>query len=76
MKQKRIFDDQLIVITGGAGFIGSCVIRYLNDKGLSNLLIVDDLNDSNKWRNLVGKSFADIIPKSEIFNFLINSIAS
>jgi ADP-L-glycero-D-manno-heptose 6-epimerase len=70
MKQKRIFDDQLIVITGGAGFIGSCVIRYLNDKGLSNLLIVDDLNDSNKWRNLVGKSFADIIPKSEIFNFL------
>ncbi len=66
----KLFDDQLIVITGGAGFIGSCVVRYLNDKGMSNLLIVDELRHSEKWKNLVGKRFVDVISKNQLFDWL------
>ncbi|WP_039358349.1 ADP-glyceromanno-heptose 6-epimerase [Candidatus Protochlamydia amoebophila] len=66
----KIYDDQLIVITGGAGFIGSCLVRYLNNKGMTNLLIVDELGHSEKWKNLVGKKFVDIIPKHQLFNWL------
>jgi ADP-L-glycero-D-manno-heptose 6-epimerase len=66
----KLYDDQLIVITGGAGFIGSCLIRHLNDMGLSNILIVDDLDQTEKWTNLVGKKFEDIVSKHEIFNWL------
>jgi len=66
----QIFDDQLIVITGAAGFIGSGVVRYLNDKGLSNLLLVDDFHKSEKWKNLRNKRFAGFISREEIFDFL------
>jgi ADP-L-glycero-D-manno-heptose 6-epimerase len=66
----KIFDDQLIVITGGAGFIGSGVIRYLNDRGLSNIVVVDDLGTGEKWKNLVNKRFVGIISKHEIFKWL------
>jgi ADP-L-glycero-D-manno-heptose 6-epimerase len=66
----KIYDDQLIVVTGGAGFIGSCVVRQLNDMGLKNLIIVDDLGTSEKWKNLVGKSFLDIIPIHTFFDWL------
>ena len=51
----KMYDDQLIVITGGAGFIGSCVIRHLNDRGITNLVVVDELGQTEKWKNLVGK---------------------
>ena len=66
----RIYDDQLIVITGGAGFIGSGVVRQLNDKGINNLIIVDDLGKTEKWKNLVGKQFIDILDKSQFFQWL------
>lgn len=66
----RLYDDQLIVVTGGAGFIGSGVIRHLNDKGMSNILIVDDLGKTEKWKNLVGKNFIDIIGRHEFFKWL------
>lgn len=66
----KIFDDQLIVITGGAGFIGSCVIRYLNDRGLANIIVVDDLGTDEKWKNLVNKRFTDIISKNDLFSWL------
>lgn len=69
----KIYDDQLIVITGGAGFIGSCLVRYLNDQGINNILIVDDLGRTEKWKNLVGKKFIDVIPKGQLFNFLVGN---
>jgi ADP-L-glycero-D-manno-heptose 6-epimerase len=65
-----LYDDQLIVITGGAGFIGSGVVRHLNEKGMSNLLIVDELRHTEKWKNLVGKEFVDVISKSQLFSWL------
>ncbi|MBI5274710.1 MAG: ADP-glyceromanno-heptose 6-epimerase [Chlamydiales bacterium] len=71
MKQK-LFNDQYIVITGAGGFIGSCIVRYLNDKGFTNLILVDDFKKTIKWKNLVGKKFIDIIPRFELMNWLKN----
>lgn len=65
-----LYDDQLIVVTGGAGFIGSGVIRYLNDRNISNIVVVDELGQTEKWKNLVGKCFVDIIDKSCFFEWL------
>ena len=59
-----------IVITGGAGFIGSSVVRHLNDLGFHNLVIVDELRRTEKWKNLVGKHFADVISKAVLFDWL------
>jgi ADP-L-glycero-D-manno-heptose 6-epimerase len=66
----KIYDDQLIIVTGGAGFIGSCVVKHLNDQGLSNILVVDDLGTDEKWRNLVGKRFLEIISPQDLFDWL------
>jgi ADP-L-glycero-D-manno-heptose 6-epimerase len=60
----------LIVITGAAGMIGSGVVRYLNDRGHTHLLLVDDLKKGDKWKNLVGKQFVDLISRHQIFNWL------
>lgn len=66
----RIFDDQLIVITGGCGFIGSCLIRHLNDLGIFNIVVVDELGKDERWKNLTGKRFYEIVDKREIFTWL------
>lgn len=66
----KLYDDQLIVVTGGAGFIGSGVVRHLNDKGMNNIIIVDELRSNEKWKNLVGKKFVDVIAKSQLFSWL------
>lgn len=66
----KLYDDQLIVITGAAGFIGSCAVRFLNDKGYSNLLLVDDFKKTEKWKNLRHRRFADFISRHELFGYL------
>lgn len=66
----ELYDDQLIVVTGGAGFIGSGVIRYLNDQNIYNIVVVDELEKTEKWKNLVGKRILDIIDKSIFFDWL------
>ena len=62
--------DAQIVVTGGAGFIGSAVVRHLNDRGYTNIIVVDDLGSDDKWRNLVGKQVADVIPIQPFFTWL------
>lgn len=63
-------NDRHIVVTGGAGFIGSGVIRHLNEKGINNIVVVDELDQTEKWKNLVGKSIHDIIDKNDVFDWL------
>lgn len=48
-----------IVVTGGAGFIGSNIVALLNEKGHENIIIVDHLGDNGKWKNLVDLRFID-----------------
>lgn len=57
----------MIVVTGGAGFIGANLVRALNDKGREDILVVDDLSDGTKFRNLVDCEIMDYMDKD---NFL------
>ena len=63
----------MIIITGGAGFIGSAMVWELNSKGEENIVIVDNLGSTTteKWRNLSGLHFADVIP-IELFAELLD----
>jgi ADP-L-glycero-D-manno-heptose 6-epimerase len=54
-----------VVVTGGAGFIGSCIIRLLNDLGLNDIIIVDNIGTTEKWRNILNKKYSEYIHKSE-----------
>jgi len=49
----------MIVVTGGAGFIGSAVVWKLNQLGREDILVVDSLGASDKWRNLVGLGYLE-----------------
>ena len=55
----------MIVVTGGAGFIGSNIVRGLNQRGVTDILVVDDLTDGNKCRNIQDCLFLDYIDKDD-----------
>jgi ADP-L-glycero-D-manno-heptose 6-epimerase len=55
----------MIIVTGGAGFIGSNIIKGLNDLGMDDILVVDNIGKSNKYLNLNGLKFKDIIHKDD-----------
>lgn len=55
----------MIVLTGGAGFIGSCFLAALNAAGRTDVLVVDSLGKGEKWKNLVGRVFIGMVGKEE-----------
>ena len=59
-----------IIVTGAAGFIGSCLVGYLNQKGFDNLVIVDDFSDEEKKPNYTGKRFSYQVEREELFDWL------
>ena len=59
--------ESTIVITGAAGFIGSCLVGYLNEKGFTRLLLVDDFSRADKSPNLAGKVFIEKIDRETFF---------
>ncbi len=61
---------QKIIVTGGAGFIGSAVVWRLNQLGYDDILIVDRLDDTDKWKNLAPLKFADYIDADDFIEEL------
>ena len=59
-----------IVITGAAGFIGSCMVQYLNEKGYENLILADNFGVEKKRRNWESKKFSTIIERHHLFDWL------
>ena len=55
----------MIIVTGGAGFIGSNLIKQLNQAGHTDIVVVDDLTDGTKFTNLVDLDIADYMNKDE-----------
>ena len=51
----------MYIVTGGAGFIGSAMIWRLNNIGIENILVVDNLGTSEKWKNLVNRRYSDYL---------------
>ena len=49
----------MYIVTGGAGFIGANIVAGLNDRGLNNIIVVDDLEDSAKVSNFADLEFVD-----------------
>jgi len=61
----------MIIVTGGAGFIGSAFVWRLNREGIKDIIIVDQLGTDDKWKNLVGLTFTDYIHKNEFIEMVI-----
>lgn len=60
----------MYIVTGGAGFIGSCIVGSLNKKGITDILIVDNIRDTEKWLNIRNKKYTAYIHKSEFLEKL------
>jgi ADP-L-glycero-D-manno-heptose 6-epimerase len=60
----------MLLVTGGAGFIGSNVVAALNDAGRGDIVVCDGLGHDGKWRNLAKRRLADIVPPAELPNWL------
>jgi ADP-L-glycero-D-manno-heptose 6-epimerase len=62
--------NSTIIVTGAAGFIGSCMVQYLNDNGYENIVIVDDFGAEEKRINWENKVFANAIERQSLFEWL------
>lgn len=60
----------MIIVTGGAGFIGSCVVRALNDAGRDDIVIVDNISETDKWMNMRNKRYIKYVHKSRFLQEL------
>ncbi|MES2140642.1 MAG: ADP-glyceromanno-heptose 6-epimerase [Bacteroidota bacterium] len=60
----------MIIVTGAAGFIGSCLVSKLNEEGFIDLILVDDFSDSEKMKNLDGKKYSQKIHRDEFIQWL------
>lgn len=65
--------SHMIVITGAAGFIGSCLAGEFNRNGITNLVLVDDFSKTEKAENLAGKQFAEKIERSEFDSWMLEN---
>ena len=62
----------MIIVTGGAGFIGSNLVQKLNARGIRDILVVDDLTDGHKCLNLSDVHIQDYLDKDDFLNRVEN----
>ena len=60
----------MLLVTGGAGFIGSNLVASLNEAGRTDIVVNDALGDEGKWRNLGKRQLADVVPPAELIGWL------
>jgi ADP-L-glycero-D-manno-heptose 6-epimerase len=60
----------IIVVTGAAGFIGSMLVGFLNEKGYNNLILVDEFNHEDKTPNLDNKKYKEKVEREQFFDWL------
>src|SRR5687767_11548341 len=58
----------MILITGAAGFIGSVIVKHLNDLGVTDLLLCDQFESGEKWKNLRGLKYDSFVQIGELFD--------
>ena len=63
----------MIVVTGGAGFIGSAIIWALNERGIDDILVVDNLAASDKWKNLVNRRYLGYLHRDEFMDLVLKN---
>lgn len=68
---KKHVNNKTIIVTGGAGFIGSNIVAGLNAQGYTDILIVDHLGNTSKWKNLRSLRFEDYMEKEEFLQLLL-----
>lgn len=61
----------MIIVTGGAGFIGSNIVRGLNAQGIKDIIVVDDLTDGHKYQNLVDCDILDYMDKDDFLTAIL-----
>jgi ADP-L-glycero-D-manno-heptose 6-epimerase len=61
----------MIVVTGGAGFIGSALVWKLNQTGVDKIIVVDELGKEDKWKNLNGLKYADFFHKDDFMGLIL-----
>jgi len=60
----------MLLVTGGAGFIGSNVLASLNEAGRTDIAVNDILGSDGKWRNLAGRQLAEFVPPADLLRWL------
>lgn len=66
----RLYNDTYTIVTGGAGFIGSGLIKELNSRGVDKIVVVDRLGSDNRWKNLLNKKYLQYLSKDDLFSWL------
>jgi ADP-L-glycero-D-manno-heptose 6-epimerase len=66
----------MIIVTGGAGFIGSAIVAELNQRGIDDILIVDSLELDEKWKNLRKLKFADYLEADDFYDMPLDEQAN
>lgn len=65
--------EKKIIVTGAAGFIGSCLVSRLNSEGLTNIVVVDDFSHPDKQKNLQGKQYHKALHRDDFHEWLASS---
>jgi ADP-L-glycero-D-manno-heptose 6-epimerase len=65
----------MIIVTGGAGFIGSYLVKELEARGMRDIVVCDLLGQDDKWKNIAKRELADILPPDDLPAFLNDNAA-